>query len=362
MATTATNITTDTVVNTTYTANSYVSTMACIDQYQICNPNKTPYSCTLLGEINQMLNGASEINLNPAQNATAQRVGPYLSMSNTQYTVNYLGNSALLAQDHVSSLLGAGLPSTQWQIEIEGWFAVALAKLQALAVEYPIQPTEIPATTVKLPSASSADPSDQAARAECSNQRIRNTGAYQSFSAAALVVIIVIGVAIILTSWTAEWCVATLRRRRRAKYRGLRNAGGDAFNDALDDAAEYREIARIANRTLQMQRMVLVNVRPDVVWQGTMDSVPCPREQDVTFSLPRRVVAAKEDSEDDFRYELMKRRSGSQEEKEQKGAEGHSDSRQEQEGVEGHSDSRQEQESIQKEAVEVHLAVPEDPA
>ena len=349
MATIATNITTDIVVNTTYSANSYVSTMACIDQYQICNPNKAPYSCTVLGEINQMLNGSLEIDLNPAQNATAQRVGPYLSMSNTQYTVNYLGNSALLAQDHVSNLLGAGLPSTQWQIEIEGWFAVALAKLQALAVEYPIQPTEIPGATVNLPSATSTDPSDQAARAECFNQRIRNTGAYQSFSAAALLVIIVIGVAIILASWTAECCVATLRRRHRAKYRVLRNAGGDAFDDALDgDAAEYREIARIADRTLQMQRVVLMNVRPDVVWQGTMDSVPCPREQDVRFALPRRVMAEEEGNEDDFRYELMTRRSGSRERKEQA-----------QEGVEGHSDS-QEQESLQKEAVKVHLTASED--
>jgi hypothetical protein len=311
MATTPDNITSGTVVKETFTANEYVSAMACIDQYQICNPNKSPYSCTVLGQMNQMLNGTLEIDLNPTQNATAQRVGPYLTMSNTEYTVNYLGNSALLAQDHVGNDIGAGLPSNQWKIEVEGWFAVALAKIQALVVEYPIQPTDIPAATVQLPSASSTDPSDRAARAACSNQRIRNTGAYQSFSAAALVVIIVIGVAIILTSWTAECCVAAIRQRRRAKYRALRNVGGgpEAVDD--DEVAEYREIARIADRILQMQRMVLANARPDVVWQGTMDSVPLTREQHVRFALPTRVPAREEDSEDDYRYEPIDRESNS---------------------------------------------------
>jgi hypothetical protein len=337
MATTSTNLTSNTIVNETFSANSYVSAMACIDQYQICNPNQSPYSCTLLGQMNQMLNGTLEIDLNPAQNATAQRVGPYLTMSNTQYTVNYLGNSALLAQDHVSNLVSAGLPPSQWQIEVEGWFAVALAKLQALAIEYPIQPTDIPAATVQLPSPSSTEPSDRAARAACSNQRIRNTGAYQSFSAVALVVITVIGVAIILTSWTVECCVAAIRQRRRAKYRVLLNADGgpEAVND--DGLAGYREIVRIADRTLQMQRMVLLNVRPDVVWQGTMDSVPCPREQHVRFALPTRVPAREGDSEDDFRFESMDRQSNSQEQQEQL------------------------EESVEKEHAEVRVAALQDP-
>lgn len=73
----------------------------------------------------------------------------------------------------------------------------------------------------------------------CANQRVRNRGAYQSFSFLGLMIVICVGLTIMLLSWTAESCIAFIRSRRSVNKH------------------DYREIARVADRKLQLQRLGL---------------------------------------------------------------------------------------------------------
>ena len=132
-------------------------------------------------------------------------------------------------------------------------------------------------------------PVDRAAHALCSNQRVRNTGSYQSFSGLGLIIIIVFGSLIIILSLTVETCVATLRRRR-ARYQPVNN------EENADSGGDHREIARIADRMLQLQRMALVAAQPQTKWEGRMDQVPYTANPEARFPLPVRVTG------DDFRY------------------------------------------------------------
>jgi hypothetical protein len=295
-----------------FAADSFISGLACVDQYQICNPGSNDNSCTAFGDSDELSSSFVTIGLNPAQVATAARLSGYLNKTDIFTTISsLLSTSALLAQDLLSAqalasdkILAPQLPSNQWQTEVKGWFEAGLAKLQASVVAYPAQPMDLAFTETTHPNSASTDPSDLAAVAACSNQRVRNTGAYQSFSGVGLIIIIVLGLIIIIVSWTAESCVVALRRRRRVKYRKLRNAGANA---RADDISDHREIARIADRKLQLQRVALLSSRPDVLWERTMDSVPCPRDERMLFPRPVRVEAEEECSDDDFRYQTNQR-------------------------------------------------------
>jgi hypothetical protein len=302
---TSLNLSQSGILNEAYRADSYVSVMACTDQYQLCNPTSSPLNCTILGSVQDVLAGTQQINLTPYQLASADRLIPLLIASSIFSTVNDLSGSALLAADRLADLISTGLPSNQWQIELQGWFETSLAGIQADVVSWPAQPTDLgPFGSVSAPNAT-GDPVSKAAHALCSAQRIRNTGAYQSFSTLGLIIVIVLGTTIIILSLTVEFCVASLRKRKRQRYQRLQNkkANDDKSDknkvndDKGDDYDDCGEIARIADRRFQLQRMVLVAADPEVLWEGRMDDVPVTADPGVRFLLPRRTA-----DEEDFRY------------------------------------------------------------
>jgi hypothetical protein len=90
----------------------------------------------------------------------------------------------------------------------------------------------------------------------CSNQRIRNTGAYQSFSFLGLMIVICVGLTIIVLSWTVEPCVSFIRSRRPHRKH------------------DYREVARVADRKLQLQRLALTGAGYSQGWEHVFDLVP----------------------------------------------------------------------------------------
>lgn len=273
-----------------YKADSYVGAMACMDQYQLCNPSTSPYSCTILGGIEDMFEGYSQIKLNPYQTATALRLLGTLAASSTYSIVNYLSGSWLFAQERLIGIVSTSLPSNQWQIEFQGWFETSLAKIQALTVSYPMQPANLKPYGWVSPPDAKGSPVDRAAYSLCSNQRVRNVESYQSFSGLGLVIIVVLGSLIIILSLTVETCVAELRKRRRTRYHPVNSGEIDGGGH------DHREVARIADRMLQLQRMALMTAKPQTKWKGRMSQVPYTADPEMLFPQPVRVI------EGDFRY------------------------------------------------------------
>jgi hypothetical protein len=147
-----------------YGPDQEVNAMACIDQYQIRNPNSSPYTCTVVESALDMHEGYLEIGLNDYQIATAQRLLYALRLTGTW------GQRAWLL--HLVPLV---MRST-----LHLWTCASLSCL-------------------------------------------------------GLMIVICVGLTIMILSWTVEPCVSFIRRKRS------------------HNKHDYREIARIADRKLQLQ-------------------------------------------------------------------------------------------------------------
>jgi hypothetical protein len=239
-----------------YGPDQFLTAMACIDQYQMCNPTTSPYACTIVGSELDMREGVLEIGLNDYQMATARRLSYALRLTTNYLTLNSLGDTALLARDRLTGTINQGLPDNQWQIEVQGWFETSLAKLQSYVVEWVANLADLgPSGSVIAPSPS-GNAIDLASLDLCANQRVRNTGAYQSFSFLGLMIVICVGLTIMLLSWTAESCIAFIRSKRPVNKH------------------DYREIARVADRKLQLQRLALTGAGYRDGWEHVFDLVP----------------------------------------------------------------------------------------
>jgi hypothetical protein len=114
----------------------------------------------------------------------------------------------------------------------------------------------------------------------CSNQRIRNTGAYQSFSFLGLMILICVGLTIMILSRTVEPCVSFIRRKRS------------------HNKHDYREIARISDRKLQLQRLALTGAGYGQGWEHVLDLVPV-TTRGCEFPPPTRYTV---NGVDDYHY------------------------------------------------------------
>lgn len=284
------------LANVFYKPDQVVNGLACIDQYQLCT---SPDSCTVLGSIEDIRDAyydPAQLSLNDMQNATALRLLSALTQSSIPNIVQYLSTSSLFASDRLTNLISASLPPNQWQIEVQGWFETSLAKIQALVTAYPSQPADLEPYGRVLSPNRTVGPIDRAAYSLCQDQRVRNTGSYQSFSALGLLIILILGTTIIILSLSVESCVATFRKRRRARYARLATSETESGNAAGNAPRDHREIARIADRMLQLQRMALLAAKPGVIWAGRLEPVPYTEDPEVWFALPVRV------SGEDFSY------------------------------------------------------------
>jgi hypothetical protein len=241
---------------TTYEPDLKVSVMACTDQYQICNPGSSPFTCTIVGSELDLNLSISQIGLNSYQAATAQRFMRLLAWTSTFETVFDLGSQALLAHDLVRLSTSPGLPEDQWQLEARGWFETSLAKLQDYIVQFAVNTADLGKYGYVMAPDPEGNPEQQALLHFCGNQRIRNTGGYRSFSFLGLMIVICLGTTILVLSWILEPLVAFVR--------GVK---GPRKHD-------YREVARVADRKLQLHRKALVSAGYDKIWLQTMDDIP----------------------------------------------------------------------------------------
>jgi hypothetical protein len=199
---------------TTYYAETYyVTVLSCVDQHQICNPNdKTTTGCTAPQAYLQLNASISDIGLNEAQTAAAQRIAGTLVFSNTLNSVNGRNAAALLASQTVSELIQVlPLPIDQWRAEVENWYAVSLAKMQRSIIDFaggPSDPTAAQWGTYPFTSPELAQ--------TCHSQLVMIPAGYQNFNFDAIIIVTVIGLGLLVTGITFESCFnSCLKRRRR---------------------------------------------------------------------------------------------------------------------------------------------------
>lgn len=249
--------------NTTYyTSDYFVHGLGCIDQHQFCNP--TSGDCTPLSGYNIAFHTSTRLGLTPVQQYTADRLSLTLNFVNMYYSVNGRGSSALRAQEGVYELTQGPLPPTQWMIEVDSWFAVGMAKLQQLVVQYAAGPS------VVLDGTYNQKPGDAIGKAMCRRQIVRNgAGGTISFSVVGVVIILVVGTGAIVMNLFLDIIVGFFQR----KFGVL---GGD-----------YKRLSWVVDDKLQMQRMAYEEVGMGV-WKGGADAVPVTRFGD-RWALPREV-------------------------------------------------------------------------
>ena len=218
-----------------YYAFHVVVPMGCVDRYRIVNKvhgRETGYIST-----NDLLSAIEDLELNDAQSVTAQRLYYAFMRSSTYYSIFDSATGALKASDTVIGYLSPGLPSNQWQTEVEGWFQTSLAKIQAYAVEYAANMATLgPFGTVSFPDESIGRRSWES---QCKAQKINSVAGYQTFSLFGLVFTCVAGMVIIIVSLLLKPGVSFVRRH---------------FGGGLTKSKGER--ALVADGKFQLQRMV----------------------------------------------------------------------------------------------------------
>lgn len=112
-----------------YFLDRIVGTIACTEQYQICNPNND--KCTTLSGHFDLMDSTLDLTLNNMQVMIAERITKALAYSDLYKVINGRGAAVLQAQNSVNGFIQAPLPPNQWQIESASWFASSLARFQS---------------------------------------------------------------------------------------------------------------------------------------------------------------------------------------------------------------------------------------
>lgn len=233
----------------TYASDLLVTTLGCIDQYQVCNPNK-PHSqvCTRLASLTDLFDLAALTGLTLYQAATVETI--VLSMlASTMYNAVY-GHDASVLKASSSVFDGsqiAQLPDNQWQIELQNWFAISLASIQQYMLEKATGPTGVVEAGGFI-----RYPNSTYERAICKRQMVRDVSGYQNFSTLGVVVILVVGVLLIGMGLGIDAAVGWLQQRI---------------------GKHFERLSWISDGYLQLQRMAYEGGGYDN-WEGCTDEIP----------------------------------------------------------------------------------------
>lgn len=260
--------------NSSFVGDYDLNLLACAEQYQICNPNAANNSarCTQLsGQLPILWELASPTNtvgLNEYQQYTVNRIQSHASWMNIFNAVIGRGAAALNgkfssvlsysskvlivspANEHTFSSVQTPIPSTQWHTEVSLWFSNCLAKLQHHMIEWATMPTDIGlASQSKVPITLVA-PYETVM---CTNQLIRSTSSYQSFSVLGFGLIIALCSAIIVLGQFVD------------------SVGGWAQRLIKSD---WRDKQWRLEETLQLHKAAYNAAGMEGVWEAKFNSVP----------------------------------------------------------------------------------------
>jgi hypothetical protein len=253
-------------VNLSYfSGDEYVSAMACTDQYQYCNiaSGTEEPECTALTGYQQAFAGlnSTRLNLNNIQYGIASRIALTSRTLSTYHSISGRGAAALRAQETIyDRVQQIPLPSNQWQIELDSWFATSLAKLQHSIVEYAaptVRKQDMPVGTYLQ------QPFDTVSKAMCYSQKVSLTGSTVSFSVLGLSIILAVGGMIVLVYLLLEPVVGWLQRRY--------------------GWGEYRRVRWIMDDKFQVQRMAFEESGMGGQWMNLDEGVPFTSDKMVKF-------------------------------------------------------------------------------
>ena len=208
------------VTRTKYAPDKSINALGCVEQHQFC----TSTTCTpFLGLVPAQSPEAFVATLTPRQNVTYNRIwnaagssfiGPVVQGLNTGTTPVL----AALQTVQGAHTIGLGLPDDQWQSEVRYWYNVSMALFQQQFTQY--NTGRIAADTKYF-----LPPESEAAAWWCQNLMIPSTE-FQSFSVLTLILILVFGTLIILSSlmieqlasWAQKWSGSTRSLARRESW------------------------------------------------------------------------------------------------------------------------------------------------
>ncbi|KIW73509.1 hypothetical protein PV04_01622 [Phialophora macrospora] len=245
-----------------FSADEYVSVIACTDQYQYCNGNDRA-RCTPLTGYQQAWAAidATKLNLNEVQYTVASRIALSSRSLSTFHSISGRGASALRAQETIyDRVQQVVLPDDQWQIELANWFAISLAKLQQAIVEYAAPSVKAEDMPV---GAYLQEPLDTASKAMCYSQKVAFTGSTVSFSVLGVVIILAVGGVMILLHLVMEPLVGWIQR--------------------LFQWGEFRRARWVMDDKFQVQRMGFEEARMGGEWTNLDGGVPVTKRGDVLF-------------------------------------------------------------------------------
>ncbi|RYO01976.1 hypothetical protein AA0120_g1093 [Alternaria tenuissima] len=240
---------------TVYESDQPVRALACIQQYQFCNPSlRGDESCTPLKGIFEAARTASSTIFSHSKDkegflwslaAIKDMAGGFTELSIT------LKGGSLLAGDYLSALGQDGLPTNQWELELEHWFKFTLADLQRAIL--------VQATGPAIPEAASFHslPTSPEARAICSNQKVRSDS-YTSFNVLGLILMFSIGGLIMLVSAYLPTITARMQRHKNP----------------------FASIEWVTSDTMQLQRLAHEAVGAGQ-WVGACNDYPRTRKGDL---------------------------------------------------------------------------------
>lgn len=206
---------------TLYTSHHLIDVIGCVEQYQICITDNV---CTPLVPLQAIQNAtAALLKSNNAMNygrvATLGRLSITSGSTGIGNPVLRRGIAVMLAPRSLNGVVQtARLPQNQWELEVENWFSIALAKMQAYMLSYAAGPED----ASLRPFVSS--PVAQARRRACTNQRVRNMEGRVNFDLSALIVLVVVGAGLIVTGLCFELIIGFVSkwssrlRKRWAHY------------------------------------------------------------------------------------------------------------------------------------------------
>ncbi|KAJ5153401.1 uncharacterized protein N7482_009879 [Penicillium canariense] len=190
-----------------------INLLGCIDQYQVCNPNKAGDSgCTTLGGIGSALHQAfttkiGSLGFNIHQVMTASRLLSTVIDNGISSNVNGRGGAALNASMMAYQNIQTYIPPNQWQIEVSTWFATSLAKDQSQIVEWAAGPKNLPSGGWHI-----TKPQNKYAQSQCNNQLVPRASGYENFSILGLAVTLMLCGIIVIIGLTIDTVVGWLRR------------------------------------------------------------------------------------------------------------------------------------------------------
>jgi hypothetical protein len=212
-------------------ADKFVSPLVCADQYWLCNPSS--HICTPPGGIFQLathLTQHTALRHNTVQTDTAARLMVSLAEINMFSAVFAPGGAdALRAQRLSVGNVSPGLPDDQWRAEVEGWFQMNLARLQADVVDFAVKRGG-PLLKARRERKLGMQPLSPAQLEQCGNQLVRAVGEVQNFSLVGVVVVVCVCAALVLVDLSLERAVdlvgAWFGRRPASSASDARQADG----------------------------------------------------------------------------------------------------------------------------------------